>query len=125
MPPYTVNDDVSRMIWKMWFLPEYDTLRKLQVKLTEMGIVSRLKKPYGRFAISRLAWRFACDNIEEAKDDFRKGYATRNVPFDAYAEENFYRKLIAAAVHYMHGKRLDDWIAKNDLEKYRKYIIYR
>jgi hypothetical protein len=126
MPPYPKSNNVAGEIaWKLWFQPETDTLDKIKLKMDEMGIVSNRNKPYSRFGLSIVAWKYACEHIEEAKNDFRKRYEDENIPWNQEAEENFYRKLVSGATHNYYGKSFDRWITENNLEQYRKYVVYR
>jgi hypothetical protein len=107
----------------MWFVDETNTLAKISARLAEQGIINKkLDRPYSTFGISISAWRWATQNIEEAKDDFRKSYEARGLPFDAQGEENFYRKMMIAVKNVYYGRSLERWIRENDLEKYRRYI---
>lgn len=127
MPPYAKNSNPVRgeLVWKMWFQEDTETLEKISDKLVQMGILNKLGKPYSKTGIAYAAWKWASDHIEEAKADFKKSYEDKNIPWTRQAEENFYRRLMAASSHNYYGGALERWIKQNDLEKYRKYIVYR
>ena len=124
MPPYSKHPSAlsGELVWKMWFQEETNTLQKISDRLTEEGKLNAKGEPYSRFGISIAAWKYACQNIPEAKNDFKSSYEGRKLPFDRQAEENFYRKLMAASKNVYYGRVLEKWIAENDLEQFRKYL---
>jgi len=125
MPPYSKRTSNlagrEELIWKLWF--ELGTLELISRRLFEMGVNNpKNGKPVSRWGLEIAAWRYACENIAQAKQDFKDSYLGRQVPFDDTAELNFYRRLITGAKAVYTGKSLERWIANNDLESYRKFL---
>lgn len=124
MPPnskYT-NGLNEKQCWDIWW--KYNTLREAAAALAEEGIVNtHTGKPYTHFGVQIAAWRYAMKNIPEAKEDFRRDYEKRGVPFDEYEEKEFYKKLVRAArnIYRVSPSSFEKWLTDNHLEEYRQY----
>lgn len=124
MPPNSKDRNAlnEKLCWDLWW--EKGTLENAVQALTDMGIISgRTGKPVTTWGLEIAAWRYAVRHIDAAKEDFRKDAEKRNVPFDEQEEEKFYLRMMRASRRVFSVDRLrEQWIAENNLEKYRKFL---
>lgn len=120
MPPnsqykYGLNE---KQCWDAWW--ECGTLSKASKLLYDQGITNyRGDGPISVYGLGLAAWRYACKNVEAAKDDFRKDYERRGVPFNDYEETEFYRRLLRAAKRiYVTPRTFDRFVDANGLSGY-------
>jgi hypothetical protein len=108
--------------WDAWW--EHKTLRKAAQALFERGVKNpKTNGPVTHYGVQLAAWRWACKNIDAAKEDFRKDYESRGVAFDEWEEKAFYMSLMRVSKRiYVTQNSLEKWIVENHLEEYRQYI---
>lgn len=125
MPPnskynYSLNE---KQCWDLWW--STGTQRGAAKAMAEAGAINpETGLPYSHMGVGIAAWRYACNNIEAAKEDFRKDYENRGMPFDEYEQKEFYKKLVRAARNIWRKSPnvLEKWLRDNNLEDYRQYI---